>query len=282
MSKKYPFSELPLCDDFMFGEVMRREPICTLFLEELLRKKIDHIVVIDRQKDLTDSYVDHGIRLDVYLRDEAGTVYNIEMQNVNSDTLEKRVRYYQSGIDRHQLEKATHYSELKDSFVIFVCAFDYFGYGYSIYEREMSLKNIPGSTYCDGSHVYFLNSKYKTGNGTAAILEFLQYLERKDDDTEYQSELVKQVKDAVQDVRHDKSKEEQYMTLSMKLEDARREGIREGIQEGRKKGIQEGRKEGEGEERKRVVRSMRESLSAAEIARLLKLSENEIEDILKS
>ena len=60
------------------------------------------------------------------------------------------------------------------------------------------------------------------------------------------------------------------MTLSMKLEDVRREGI------------QEGRKEGEGEERRRVVRSMRESLSAAEIARLLKLTENEIEDILKS
>ena len=68
----YPFSELPLSDDFMFGEVMRRESICTLFLEELLRKKIDHIIMIDRQKDLTDSYVDHGIRLDVYLKDEAG------------------------------------------------------------------------------------------------------------------------------------------------------------------------------------------------------------------
>ena len=270
MSKKYPFNELPLCDDFMFGEVMRREPICTLFLEELLRKKIDHVVVIDRQKDLTDSYVDHGIRLDVYLKDEAGTVYNIEMQNVNNDTLEKRVRYYQSGIDRHQLEKATHYSELKDSVVIFVCAFDYFGYGYSIYEREMSLKNIPGSVYRDGSNVYFLNSKYMISNGTAPILEFLQYLDRKDDDTEYQSELVKRVKDAVQDVRHDKSKEERYMTLSMKLEESRREGIREG------------RKEGEGEERRRIVRSMRESLSTAEIARLLKLTEIEIEDILKS
>lgn len=35
-----PFRELPLSDKFMFGEVMRQEAVCKLFLEELLDCKI--------------------------------------------------------------------------------------------------------------------------------------------------------------------------------------------------------------------------------------------------
>lgn len=68
-----PLSELPLRNDFMFGEVMRTSDICQLFLEELLDIHIQRIEFIDKQKDFSDSYTHHGIRLDVYLRDEAGT-----------------------------------------------------------------------------------------------------------------------------------------------------------------------------------------------------------------
>lgn len=72
-----PLSELPLRNDFMFGEVMRTSDICQLFLEELLDIHIQRIEFIDKQKDLSDSYTHHGIRLDVYLRDEAGIVFNV-------------------------------------------------------------------------------------------------------------------------------------------------------------------------------------------------------------
>lgn len=83
MPTKYnitPLSELPLHSDFMFGQVMRSTEICKLFLEELLGITIQHIKFIDQQKDLSDSYEYHGIRLDVYLKDEKGTVFNVEMQ----------------------------------------------------------------------------------------------------------------------------------------------------------------------------------------------------------
>ena len=42
--KIIPLSQLPLKDDFMFGEVMRNEKVCKLFLEALLGKKIARIV----------------------------------------------------------------------------------------------------------------------------------------------------------------------------------------------------------------------------------------------
>ena len=106
MVEKYsltPLSELPLHNDFMFSQVMRSEEICKLFLEELLGVNIQRIEFIDRQKDLTDSYEYHGIRLDVYLKDEKGTVFNVEIQADRRHDLPKRVRFYQSGIDRSEL-----------------------------------------------------------------------------------------------------------------------------------------------------------------------------------
>ena len=47
----------------------------------------------------------HGVRLDVYLNDENGTHYDIEMQTTNQKDIEKRIRYYQSTIDREVLGK---------------------------------------------------------------------------------------------------------------------------------------------------------------------------------
>lgn len=81
-----PLSELPLRNDFMFVEVMRTGDICQLFLEELLGLNIQRIEFIDKQKDLSDSYTHHGIRLDVYLKDEAGTVFNVCQQREPAQT----------------------------------------------------------------------------------------------------------------------------------------------------------------------------------------------------
>lgn len=94
--------------------------------------------------------------------------------------------------------------------------------------------------YEDGSHVFFLNSGFKTGNADKAILEYLDYLRTDDSTKQYDSELVQKVRDAVEDVRHDKSKEEPYMTMTMKLEDMRRAGYMEGRMEGKAEGVLEG------------------------------------------
>ena len=157
MTEKYtitPLSELPLHNDFMFGQVMRSEEICKLFLEELLGLDIQRIEFIDRQKDLTDSYEYHGIRLDVYLKDEKGTVFNVEIQADCRHDLPKRVRFYQSGIDRSELPKGADYVVLSESYIIFVCDFDYFHIGKAVGERISLLKgtDVP---YEDGSHVLF-------------------------------------------------------------------------------------------------------------------------------
>lgn len=231
-----PLRELPLSNDFMFGEVMRRETVCKLFLEALLGKEIRHIQFIQKQTDLSDSYDYHGIRLDVYLNDDEGTVYNIEMQTTNKDDLERRIRFYQSGIDRTALEKGTYYSELAESYVIFVCSFDYYHKGLAVYERESHIRELPDIPFDDGSHALILNSNYTTGNANAAILEFLTYIKENDFKVLFASLLMKEVQKAVEAVRNDKEKEVAYMTFAQKMEDVLREGERKGKLEGRQEG----------------------------------------------
>lgn len=257
-----PLKELPLSDDFMFGEVMRQEKVCKLFLEALLGKDIRKIQFIEKQKDLTDSYINHGVRLDVYLNDEAGTLYNIEMQTTDRDSLERRIRYYQSAMDRNALEKGVHYSELVESYVIFICTFDYFKAGLAVYERESHIKGLPNISFDDGAHALILNSSYSTGNADPAILEFLSFLHNNDLETLFQSSLMREVKDAVETVRNDEEKEVAYMTVAMKMDDMRRAGLEEGLSQGR-------------------AEILREAIQKSDVQTVAKLFGISVEDLMK-
>lgn len=269
MNPIIPLKELPLSNDFMFSQVMRNEDICILFLEALLQRDIKRIVFIDKQKDLSDSYTSHGIRLDVYINDENGTVYNIEMQNSSRRVLERRCRYYQSGMDRHLLEKNADYDELGETYIIFVCNFDYFRRGLAVYERESKFKDCEDLIYDDGSHVLFLNSHYREGNADHAILEFLDYV-RTNNEVESHSDLMEKVKTAVQSVRNDETKEESYMTWEMSMRDARKEAK------------EEGREEGRAEERANNIRLLKNDLSPEILAKRFNMSLEEIKEILRS
>jgi len=233
-----PLRELPLKNDFMFGQVMRNADICKLFLEELLGQKIDRIEYIENQKELSDSYEHHGIRLDVYLHDGAGTVYAIEMQTIRKCALEKRVRFYQGSIDRNELLKGHSYSKLSESFVIFICDFDYFGTGLAVNERVSFIKDTQAA-YEDGSHVIFLNSRYKTANAGPAITEFLDYIRTNDDSGNYTTELVHRTMGKVQEVRSNDKMEVSYMMWELKYQDAVEEGREEGRAEGKAEGTAE-------------------------------------------
>ena len=78
MAKK-PFEELTIADDFMFCKVMEHESICKEFLEILFNTKIEKITYLSSQNTVTTNSSAKNIRLDVLVKDEAGTSYDIEM-----------------------------------------------------------------------------------------------------------------------------------------------------------------------------------------------------------
>ena len=125
-----PYNELCFTDDFMFRKVLSNdEDLCRRFVELLMDVKIERIAF---KGDDYPIYVDSdmkGVRLDVYLADENGTVFDLEMQNEKKRNLPKRARYYQSMIDIDNLMSGANYDELPDSYVVFICTKDPFAYG---------------------------------------------------------------------------------------------------------------------------------------------------------
>ena len=120
------FDELTITDDFMFGVVMGDPKNLKPLIEYILGVKIARIEYPERQKTIEANPDRKGVRLDVYCEDDEKTVYAIEIQTSDEKNLPKRIRYYRDMIDINILDKGTNYKELKKSFVIFICTFDYF------------------------------------------------------------------------------------------------------------------------------------------------------------
>ena len=129
--KKY--EELTIVDNFMFGKVMRDPGRCKKLLEIILKVKIRKVVLLEEEYTMNPSYLGKSIRLDILLEDDVNTIYDVEMQAENSDSVPKRSRYYQSTMDINLLEQGKNYKELRKSFIIFICVFDLFQYGLPIY-----------------------------------------------------------------------------------------------------------------------------------------------------
>ncbi len=74
-----------------YMSLMQDAELCKDLLQRSLPDlEIDHIEYPEAQK---------GIRMDVYVKDGKGTVYDIEKQAADTKELPKRSRYYQSMLD---------------------------------------------------------------------------------------------------------------------------------------------------------------------------------------
>ena len=229
--KEQLWENLKISNDFMFAKVMRNPELCKEMLERLLDIQIDHIEYPEEQKVIDISKDSKSVRLDVYLKDEKGTVYNIEIQTTNKKNLPKRTRYYAGMIDLNAIEKGADYTELPQSFVIFICTFDAFGKGLWRYTFENRCKEDNTLLLKDGTAKIFFNTTGTKGNiseDTKNILKFIENNTTEDDFTEKLAQEVRKIK---------KNKEWQveYMTLLMR----EREKYKEGVAEGEIKGIVE-------------------------------------------
>ena len=126
MGRTKRLKELTIKDNFMFGAVMMDEDNCKGLLERVLEIPIDRVDV-SKEKSIVYHPEYKGVRLDVYAKDEKQTRYNVEMQVERKLALGKRSRYYQSQMDMEMLLTGEDYTELPNTYVIFICDFDPFG-----------------------------------------------------------------------------------------------------------------------------------------------------------
>lgn len=232
--KRKDFSELTIADDFIFGIVMREEKYCKTFLEIVLNIKIKKLVYSENQKTIDIKKDAKSIRLDVYVDDDEGTVYNIEMQRSNESNIPKRSRYYQGMIDLNLIDKGVKYKNLPKSFVIFVCTFDYYERGWYVYKFENRCVDDINLTFGDGTTKVVLNSKgvYQQG-----ILEKVKNLLLYIDSGKVSDDYTIELENKVKEVKKSEKWRREYMALNIALEDEREQGKISAIINLYKKGI---------------------------------------------
>ena len=215
-----PIEKLTIVDDFMFGAVMRNPKHCKPLLEMILGVKIRQILYPELQKTIDARYGSKSIRLDVYVEDEAGTVYNVEIQTTDKKNLPKRTRYYQGIIDLHILEKGEDYTALRKSFVIFICTYDPFGKGRWVYTFENLCREDTNITLGDDATKIVLNTKGYVGEISDELKALLRYMDGFAPENDYTRELDR----TVTAVRNDEEWRREYMVLNEMLLDNRRLG----------------------------------------------------------
>ena len=176
-------SDLSLIDDYLFGLFIQEagsEEILKELLECMLDIKINRVSIKHKQHEVTNEPNLQGVRLDAFVQDDKETLYDIEVQTVNRDNIPKRMRYYQSMIDREQMPSGTYeYNKLPKSIIIFVTDFDLFKKGLYRYTFENICKEDNSLNLGDESVKVILNTKGRVRKGIKTeLIELLEYFHK--------------------------------------------------------------------------------------------------------
>ncbi len=229
------WEKLGISNDFLFGKVMQDAKLCKELLQIIFPDmKIDHIEYPALQKTINMDADAKSVRLDVYIVDNKGTVYDIEMQMADTKELPKRTRYYQAMMDLEMIYKGQSYKKLKKSFVIFICPFDLFNEGRHLYTFKNLCMEDKKTLLGDDTAKIFLNTESNMEDVNQKLIAFLDYVAGKKSDDSF----VQKLDNAIKKAKQNREWRHEYMTLLMRDQENIEKGIEKGIKKGIEKGIE--------------------------------------------
>lgn len=172
---KYPFT-----NSVVFAMVMEDPDLCRELIERIFpKRRVEAVIIREKPEVVTEATLIAGIRakhirLDVRFED-GSSWYDVELQAASEEALPRRSRYYASAGDVKMLHRGEEYRDLKPSFVIFICCFDFFGadepiYEFQRYDRKLDLP------LGDESYIIILNSKCSEEKVPGNLLSLFRYI----------------------------------------------------------------------------------------------------------
>ena len=267
-----PLMELPLTNGFLFGETMYDAETSRTALEIILGMEIAEVILVNKEQHLDVDGIHKGIRLDIFVKDTKGCIYNVEMQTDNRYNIPKRSRHYQSVIDIKLLPAGEiDYNKLNDTIIIFICTFDLFGQNRYLYEFENRCTQDTSLCLKDGTRKVYLNTHGTNDSEVSPeLIEFLHMLENPQL-TNIQSPKVQKIYNRVKTVKQDSQVEARYMR-ELTYE---KELIEKGIEKGIEQGISQ--------ERKLLIeKKLAKGQTMEQIAEALELDIDTIKELMKN
>ncbi|MGM9581485.1 MAG: Rpn family recombination-promoting nuclease/putative transposase [Anaerovibrio sp.] len=235
--------------------------------------RIKSISYMEHEKSFEANLKSKGIRLDLFVIDEDGVAYDIEMQMDNSykEFLGRQTRYYVSTMDNNALKKGERYSQLRKSYVIFICTFDPFGRGLAKYTFNAICNEDHSLVLDDGVTRVFINTegdRHRISKDLASLIGYISTGEVTDDYT-------KDLDEEVRALRNDDGRERDYMTYMQTIMEHEDMAYSQGITQGISQGISQANKA-------TAIKMLKANKPYEEISEFTELTLSEIRELVAS
>lgn len=155
-----------LIDDTFFSACFDNNESDVEYILRIILEKPDlKVLKVQTQKSIENIY-GRSVRFDVFATDEAGKLYNIEVQRADAGAVPTRARYNSSMLDYHELKKKAKHNELPETFVIFITEHDVLHDGEKIYHIDRIVRET-NKPFGDGTHIIYVNGEYKSDDRSA-------------------------------------------------------------------------------------------------------------------
>ena len=279
----------PFTNDFIFALVMRDPDICKGIAELIIPdEEIGEVKIAASENSSPDEKNEkdeleialqacldfgkdmRGVRFDAYVK-TADKWIDIEMQTTNKHDLEKRSRYYQALMDTDCLEKGGKFKDLKNTYVVFICTFDYLGLGEPLYVVESYVRKND-LHFNDGTSKILLNTKCSPDKVPEKLRSFYEYI---NDPSKIDSKLVEGIDERVRKYNTPEWRE-RLVTLEYMIAEAKEEGL----EQGRTEGLAEGEVSGRAAEKLDMAKAMKsENIDIETIIKVSGLTKEEIDSL---
>ena len=168
-------SGLTLFDDDLMSRVFDNNIEATELLLRIIFKRQIKVVKARGQEEIHSYDIDgRTIRLDIMAVDSDGKKIDIEVQTGEKGSEVKRARYHSSMLDSGMLKKGQDFSEIRDSYVIFIYKHDKFHAGLPVYHINRYVGET-GEMVEDGSNIIYVNGTYAGDDDLGKLLaDFMQ------------------------------------------------------------------------------------------------------------
>lgn len=230
-----------------------------LVLNTILDRSDLSVISVKTQVHIS-SFDNRSIWLDVLAVDRDNKIYNIEIQRSDSGASFKSARYHSSALDSKYLMKGKNFSELPETFVIFITENDVVGEDEPIYFVERVFVKT-GRLFGDGEHIIYVNAAHKDDTTELGRLmhDFLCM-----DPNDMVNEVL------AEKARYYKEDEEGVKTMCKVLEDMRNEVREKAMAKGREEGREEGL----------ILAYLQNEISQSAVMRILNITNDEFDDLV--
>lgn len=253
------FEDLNVIDNFLFNELEMQadtdsaKEFVRILLETILQKKVTKIRLFPQLVEQGRMPGQHGIQIDSYVEACVGEgeeeetmifpikpeVFDIEPNTYETDSEERRMRYYRALIDSKILAAGVKYKDMKNVTLIMISNYDPFDRDRMIYTFSTKCEEELDLEYDDGVKTLYLYAYGKKGTGNSELADLLRYMvdSRQVNVTNANIKAIQKMVEEIKrnskiGVKYMQSWEIRQITYDQGVQDGRNEGIKEGIKEG--------------------------------------------------